>query len=185
MELAARIGAWFSRVRRAAAALAPEQRPAALAAGGLFLSLFLPWYQETVVVTGGARPQTTTPSLTGWGAFSFVEAALLVVACGVLVLLLKRAEGAAFHVPGGDGGVIAAAGAWCCVLVVWRVFDKQGADVHGAVVTASGIEWGILVALGVSGVLAWSGVRLRAAHRPEPPLPGEEVTLPLPVEEPR
>ena len=37
---------------------------------------------------------------------------MLLVAVGVLVLLFVRAEGSAFHVPGGDGGVITAAGIW-------------------------------------------------------------------------
>jgi hypothetical protein len=170
---AARIGSATGRIARAFRALRPEQRPAALAAIGLFVSLFLPWYQETVVVAGGAHPQTATPSLTGWGAFSFVEAAVLLVAVGVLVLLFQRAEGRAFHLPGGDGGVITAAGVWTCLLVIWRIFDKQGASVRGSLVTASGIEWGIFVALGVAAFLAWSGLRIRAAHRPEPPLPGE------------
>ena len=32
--------------------------------------------------------------------------------------------------------------------------------------TTSGIEWGIFVALVVAGLLAYSGARIRAAHRP-------------------
>ena len=98
---------------------------------------------------------------------------MLLVAAGVLVLLFQRAEGRAFHVPGGDGGVIMAAGLWACVLIVWRMFDKQGASSHGADITSYGIEWGIFAALAIAGLLAYSGSRIRAAHVPEPPLPGE------------
>ena len=50
---------------------------------------------------------------------------MLLVAVGVLVLLFVRAEGRAFHVPGGDGGVIFAAGLWTGVLILWRMFDKS------------------------------------------------------------
>jgi hypothetical protein len=152
-----------------------ERRLAVYAAVGLFLTLFLPWYQETVLVASGAnQPVAASVSVTGWGAFSFVEAAVLLVAAGVLVLLFQRAEGKAFHVPGGDGGVITAAGIWTCVLVVWRIFDKQSTSIHGPGADISGIEWGIFVAVAVAAFLAYAGSRIRAAHRPEPPLPGEE-----------
>src|SRR5262249_3430187 len=102
-----------------------------------------------------------------------VEAAVLLVVAGILTLLFQRAEGKAFHLPGGDGGVITFAGFWTCVLIIWRIFDKQSASVHGPGATASGIEWGIFVALGVAVFLTYSGTRIRAAHSPEPPLPGE------------
>ncbi len=163
-------GAGLSRVARAARGLPPERRLAAIAAGGLFLSLFLPWYQVTVVAK---TLKTGSETLTGWGAFSWVEAAVLLVSAGVLTLLFQRAEGRAFHVPGGDGGVIMAAGAWACVLVIWRIFDKPGVSSHGIYAASSGIEWGIFVALAMAALLAYAGSRIRAAHQPEPPLPGE------------
>jgi hypothetical protein len=166
-------GSLAGRIARAWRVLPPERRLAAGAAAGLFVTLFLPWYQETAVVNG-AKLQTESVSLTGWGAFSFVEAAVLLVAVSVLVLLLQRAEGHAFHVPGGDGFVVTAAGFWTCVLIVWRIFDKQGTTAKGQVATSSGIEWGIFVALAVAAVLAYAGSRIRAAHVPEPPLPGED-----------
>jgi hypothetical protein len=156
-----------------------ERRLAAVAAILLFVSLFFPWYQETVIGRGSATNlQSTTSSLTGWSAFSFVEAAILLVAGAVLTLLYQRAEGRAFHIPGGDGGVIMAAGLWTCVLVIWRIFDKQGTTSNAQFATTSGIEWGILVALGVAGLLAYAGSRIRSAHVPEPPLPGERLRPP-------
>jgi hypothetical protein len=141
----------------------------------LFVALFLPWYQVTLIARGGsAKLLSASATITGWGAFSFVEAAALLVAAGVLALLFQRAEGRAFHLPGGDGGVIMAAGLWTCVLIVWRIFDKQGAVARGPSATTSGIEWGIFVALAAAAFLAYSGSRIRAAHRPEPPLPGSD-----------
>ena len=124
----------LSRLARAWRALTAEHRRAALAALALFLTLFLPWYHETVVAAGRAPSATVS----GWGAFSFVEAALLLVAGGVLTLLFQRAEGHAFHGPGGDGGVIVAAGAWSCFLFIWRIFDKQSVAVHGPGAAVSG-----------------------------------------------
>lgn len=162
-----------TRVIRAWRGLPQERRLAALAAVGLFLTLFLPWYQETVFASGVTTLRSASSSLTGWGAFSFVEAAVLLVAAAVLVLLFVRAEGQAFHVPGGDGGVIMASGFWTCMLIVWRIFDKQGASRHGQIAYTSGIEWGIFVALGVAAVLTYAGSQIRLAHEPEPPLPGD------------
>lgn len=172
-----------SRLVRAYRVLPHERRLAVYAALGLFLALFLPWYQETVVAVG-SKPQAASTSVTGWGAFSFVEAAVLLVAAGVLTLLFQRAEGRAFHLPGGDGWVITAAGIWTCVLIVWRIFDKQSVDVRGPGTSVSGIEWGIFVALGVGLLLTYAGSRIRAAHRPEPALPEEREPAPPPTEPP-
>ncbi len=170
---AQRVGSGFGRAARAWRVMGSERRLAACAAIGMFLTLFLPWYQETLFADGSKKLQSASVSITGWGAFSFVEAAVLLVAAGVLTLLFQRAEGRAFHLPGGDGWVIMAAGFWACVLIVWRIFDKQGGAVHGQVATTFGIEWGIFVALAVAALLAYSGSRIRVAHQPEPPLPGE------------
>lgn len=168
-----RVGAIAGRLTRVWRRLPSERRLAAFAAIGLFVTLFLPWYQETVIARGVTSLRSLSDSLTGWGAFSFVEAAVLLVAAGVLLLLVVRAEGEAFHVPGGDGTVITAAGAWACVLIIWRMFDKEGTTGHGLYTTSSGIEWGIFVALAVAGLLTYAGTRIRLAHEPEPPLPGE------------
>jgi hypothetical protein len=150
----------------------------------LFVSLFLPWYQRHFFVDVAGKLQPAADSQTGWAAFSFVEAAVLLVAAGVLTLLFQRAEGRAFHIPGGDGGVIMAAGGWTCVLVIWRIFDKQGATSHGQFATTSGIEWGIFAALAVAAFLTYSGTRIRAAHQPEPPLPGEQPNAGSPPSDP-
>src|ERR1700729_4128849 len=170
-----RVGSGTARLVRAWKALPNESRLAAYASGALFFTLFLPWYQVTLIAPAKAQKlQSASASITGWGAFSFVEAAVLLVAAGVLILLFQRAEGRAFHLPGGDGGVITAAGLWTCVLIVWRIFDKQGATTKGPSATTSGIEWGIFVALAAAAFLVYAGSRIRAAHRPEPPLPGED-----------
>jgi hypothetical protein len=59
------------------------------------------------------------------GAFSFVEAGVLLLAAGVLALLFARAEGMRFHLPFGDGTVIAAAGIWAGALIVAGLLDRS------------------------------------------------------------
>jgi hypothetical protein len=172
-----RAGSAMRSLIRAWRTLPHERRLAAYGAGGLFVTLFLPWYQETVIASGTTNLRSVSATLTGWGAFSFVEAAVLLLGAGVLTLLYQRAEGRAFHLPGGDGWVIMAAGFWTCVLIVWRIFDKQGTSSHGQLATTAGIEWGIFVALAVAAFLAYAGSRIRAAHQPEPPLPGDDVAV--------
>jgi hypothetical protein len=167
------VGGVSGRLIRVWKALPSERRLAVFAALGLFVTLFLPWYQETVIARGVTSLRSLSESMTGWGAFSFVEAAVLLVAAGVLLLLFVRAEGEAFHVPGGDGTVVTVAGGWTCLLIIWRMFDKEGTAGHGLYSTTSGIEWGIFVALAVAGLLTYAGVRIRRAHEPEPALPGE------------
>ena len=67
------------------------------------------------------------------GDFSFVEAGLLLLAGGVLALLFARAEGMRFHLPFGDGPVIAGAGIWAGALVLAGLLDRGvGQNIFGA-----------------------------------------------------
>jgi hypothetical protein len=147
-------------------ALPPELRNAGIAAAALMLSLFLPWYEKSFVPRGSDR--FVQQNLSAFGVFSFVEAAVLLVAAGVLFLVWSRSEEKAFHLPGGDGTAISIAGGWALLLLVWRLFDKPDVDDPGATV---GIQWGIFGAMVAAGALLLMGARVRAAHRPEPPLP--------------
>ena len=157
------------RVRAAYVALDRDQRFAAGAAIALLLAMFLPWYEKTVVVTGTRSFASDT--ISAFGAVSFVEAAIFLVAAGVLALLLARADERPFHLPGGDGTVIFGAGLWATALIFYRVFDRP--DVSGAGGTV-GIQWGFFVAFVAAGALAIAGQRIRVADRPEPPLAAAE-----------
>jgi len=179
-------GGTLARVARAWRTLTPDGRLAAVAAIALFVSMFLPWYQ--------VQGRVVNDSVTAFGAFSFVEAAVLLVALAVLALLFARSEQATFHLPGGDGSVLMAAGAWVALLLVWRLFDKPSAA--DALV---GVEWGIFFALAAAGLLGYAGSGMRRAQRPPaplrqrpkiptevpPPPPGTTHTQVLPPERPR
>jgi len=148
--------------------LAPELRGAAIAAGGLAASLVLPWYEKSFVPPGGREFQKD--SVSAFGVFSFVEAAILLVGLGVLYLVWARSQARAFHLPGGDGFVVSLAGGWALALLSWRLFDRP--DVEGGAATI-GISWGVIGPAAAAAGLVVAGARLRAAHRPEPPNPAE------------
>jgi hypothetical protein len=99
-----------------------------------------------------------------FGPFSFVEVAELLIAFGVLALLRARALGKRFHLPFGDGTVIAAAGAWAAALIVVRLFDRPlGQN---------------LLALACAAILIFAGLREKA-KRPPDDLPEEHRTPPI------
>lgn len=95
-----------------------------------------------------------------FGSFTFVEAAELLTAVGVLLLLKKRTDGSVFHLPFGDGTAIAAAGLWCGILILVRLFDRPlGQN---------------LLALACAALIFGAGMRERA-KRPMDDLPPETV----------
>ena len=182
---AARARSGAGRIAHAWRVLDRDQRLAAIAALGLFVTMLLPWYTktDTVVIKGAPRSSQTT--FTAFGAFSFVEAAVLLVSAGVLAMLFARAEGRAFHLPGGDGTITFVAGAWAAVLIFYRMVDKPALHGNDVISATEGITWGIFIALLVALALAYAGLRLRAAGRPEPPLvePEERSNGPAPHED--
>jgi hypothetical protein len=116
-----------------------------------------------------------------FGPFSFVEAAEILIAFGVLALLRARAEGKRFHLPFGDGTVIAGAGIWAGLLIVVRLFDRSlGQN---------------LLALACAAILFLAGARERAKRpaddlppeQPPPRAPGHdpETAPPAPRRQPR
>ena len=144
----------------------PEQRLASAAALILLLTLFLPWYKESFfdTRTHGFKDK----AFVGFGSADFVLASIVVVALGVLALTFSRGEKRGFHLPGGDGLVILVAAAWCGFLTFYRIVSPI--SVHDPRATV-GLQWGVFVSFLAAALLAAAGYRLRAAHRPEPPLP--------------
>jgi hypothetical protein len=159
----------MTRLTSAWRALTAEQRLAGGASAALFVTMFLPWYQQNAVVNAPRTAPLQSRNLNAFQVFSFVEAAVLLVALAVLYLLFARGERRSFELPGGDGGVVFAAGIWVALLLVLRLFDKPGITTHGIAANV-GIQWGIFFALAAAGLLAVAGSRMRAARRPETPL---------------
>ena len=141
----------------------PEQRLAAIASLALLVTMFLPWYSLQSLNRKAAT--ISTHSISAFGDVSFVEAAVFLVAAGVLTMLFARAEGRTFHLPGSDGTITMIAGGWAALLIFYRVFDRPAGGGYPV-----GIQWGFFLAFVAAGVLAYAGWRMRAAYRPEPPL---------------
>jgi hypothetical protein len=152
-----------TRIAEAWAALSRERRTAALAAVALLVTMFLPWYGLQSL-----DPKTKaiySHNISAFGDVSFVEAAIFLVAAGVLVLLFARAEGRRFALPGGDGTIVALAGGWAGLLIFYRVFDRPNGNGYPV-----GIQWGFFLAFVAAGCLAYAGLRIRAGERPPAPL---------------
>jgi hypothetical protein len=153
----------MTRLSHAWAAMSRERRIAAVAAIALLVTMFLPWYSLQSL-----NPKTKaiySHNINAFGDVSFVEAAVFLVAAGVLVLLFARAEGREFNMPGGDGAIVALAGAWAGLLIFYRVFDRPGGAGYPV-----GIQWGFFLAFVAAGSLAYAGWRMRAVERPAPPV---------------
>jgi hypothetical protein len=103
-------------------------------------------------------------AISTFGPFSLVEAAEILVALAVLALLRARALGKRFHLPFGDGTIIAVAGMWAAALIVVRLLDRPlGQN---------------LLALGCAAILIAAGARERA-KRPPDDIPPEHRTPPV------
>ena len=90
-----------------------------------------------------------------FGPFSWIEAAIVLTGLGVLFLLYQRGVGKTFHLPEGDGTLVATAGAWAGLLIVIRRFDRPlGQN---------------LLALACAAILVATGARERARRREPPP----------------
>jgi hypothetical protein len=139
-------------------ALAPEHRLAALSAIVLGGSIFLPWWRDPFFRITYA----------GFRRITFIEVAIVLVAVAVVILVWRRAEGKAFHLPLSDGTLIAAGGIWTGFLVILRMLDPPSRTIAGET-TNYGMRWGPVVALAAAAMLATAGVRTRRRyHRGEP-----------------
>jgi len=108
-------------------------------------------FEQRLAATGALLLIVST-----FGPFSWVEAGELLLAGGVLALLFARAEGKRFHLPFGDGTVIAAAGIWAGALIVARLFERPlGQN---------------LLAMACAAILVLAGARERA-KRPADDVP--------------
>lgn len=144
--------------------LSSAQQRTAAAAVVVLVSLGAPWYTKSVTSFPG--PRTSDSSLSAFGSFSFVEAAVLLVAAAVMALTWGRATERAFTLPFRDGTLVTAAAGWVGVLVVYRLFDHpanetaSGAGGSG-ISTTIGLSWGIFASLAAVGLLLATGLDQR------------------------
>jgi hypothetical protein len=125
--------------------------------------MLLPWYQQNIAVGAGGNARLLSRNLNAFQVFSFIEAAVLLVALAIGYLLYARAEGRDFRLPGSDGTMVLIAGLWAGALLVLRLFDKPGVSGHGVAANV-GVQWGIFFALAAAGAIAYAGSRMRSAQ---------------------
>jgi len=167
----------LARLVAAWRALAREQRLVVAAAAVLLATMLLPWYSRSVTAVVDGRLDRLTETKLALTVFSFVEAAIFLVAVGIIALMLARGARRAFHLPGGDGAIVAISGAWAVFLVFFRFIDKpsgSGATQNRVPVSIDyDLSWGIFFGLLAALALVAAGLRLRAAQVAEPALPGD------------
>jgi hypothetical protein len=140
------------RLVRAFRALTGEQRTSALAALVLWITMFLPWYSATVA---NGKAGVSGVSLSAWSAFGLVQVLVLLISIGTLVLLFVRGERRALGGPSADSALLVlVAGAIAAILILYGMFARPG----GKLTIASGIQWGIVIALLAAIWLAWTGL---------------------------
>ena len=113
--------------------------------------MFLPWY---------GVPFTTDLVITGWGAFGFLEAAMLLCLGATILLVGAGGFGREVHVPFRIGTLIAGAGGWCLVLLTVRFLDRPTVPLAGLNVEADQ-RYGMWIALGASALLMLAGLTAR------------------------
>jgi hypothetical protein len=131
--------------------LGTSERIAALGALACMLSLFLPWYKlpfESNLVT------------TGWGAFGWATAALLLTLTAALALLLRVGAGRPPPLLFREGTLLAAAGVWSALIVAYLMLDRPNFRLTGFERDYA-LAYGSFVALGAAAVLALAGLRVR------------------------
>ena len=161
--------------------LGSAQRRVAIASFLLLASMLLPWYTRTT--SASTKSIFSAPAIDthhehalAITTFTFVEAAIFLVAVGVLYLMYARGRRRGFHLPFGDGNIVTAAGSWATFLVFYRFVDQPSGNASVGISTTYSLSWGIFFGLLAALYLAYTGQQLRQAHVVEPPLPRAVAT---------
>ena len=116
--------------------------------------MFFPWYGAEVSV--GTFNVSASDSFSAWEAFGFIDILLFIVAITAIALSLIRAMGQSVNVGQPTGLIVAAAGAFAVLLILFRLIDTPG-DFDAVNVT--GVELDITRKIGIFlGLLAAHGV---------------------------
>lgn len=148
-------------VTRELRGLRGNERLATMGVAVIAVSLLLPWYGVPVA---GDLVQT------GLGAFTWAEAALLLVAGATLWFALLIGGGYEPPRPLREWALLAAAGCWAAAIVVYRMLARPELDFEVVVRVQReySLRYGIFVALAGALLIVTAGVRARRNDRPKP-----------------
>ncbi len=139
------------RVGRAVRRMGPSERLAGTGAIVAAGSLLLPWY---------GAPIASDLVKTGFGAFTFATAAMLLTVGATLYLVLEVGDGYRPPRPLTVGTLLIAAGAWMALTIVFQMFDRPSFDLAD-VDDDYEVRYGAFVALGGAAAIILAGTRRR------------------------
>lgn len=126
----------------------------------LFIFMLLPWYGASAKVGGFSA----SANRSAWGAFSFIDILLFLVILVAIGLVIARATGNVPELPQPPGLIVAGAGAFAVVLILFRllVVPDGGVDVEGVDFSRKiGIFLGLIAAAGIT-FGGWTAMNERA-----------------------
>jgi hypothetical protein len=151
-----------------------DRHLALLIAVALLLVLGAPWYRTTVIVTGIAgRRHGLAETWSGWQALSTASVVCAIVALATIARLLiaTRSPGEGLGAAGRraartriDGALVAGGGAIALLLALLDLTSHPGPRIsatHG--MSATGPQWGLMLALALCVGLVVLGVRIARA----------------------
>ncbi len=143
--------------------LSGNERIAFMGAAVIVGSFILPWYRA---------PVSSDLVQTGFGAFSFAEGALLLIAGATAFLALEAGGGYVPPRPLREWGLLVTAGGWAALIVVYRMIERPDFKLT-EVDQAYEIHYGIFVALAGAALIIAAGLRMRPRERAKRPVAPE------------
>jgi hypothetical protein len=139
--------------------LSGNERIAVIGAGVIVGSLLLPWYES---------PISNDLVLTGFGAFSWAEAALVLIAAATTFLALQAGGGYVPPRPLREWALFVAAGSWAGLIELYRMADRPRFTLAGHDEPYD-LHYAIFVALGGAVIIVMAGLRMRPRERAKRP----------------
>jgi hypothetical protein len=139
--------------------LGPNERIAVIGCAVMVGSLLLPWYES---------PISNDLVLTGIGAFSWPEGALVLIAAATTFLALQGGGGYIPPRPLREWALFVAAGAWAALIILYRIVDPPQFTLEGHD-EAYNLHYAIVVALAGAGLIIAAGLRMRPRERAKRP----------------
>jgi len=142
--------------------LGGNERIAVIGAAIMVGSLLLPWYQS---------PISNDLVQTGFGAFGWAEAALILIAAAITFLALQGGGGYVPPRPLREWALFVLAGCWAALIVLYRIADRPRFTLAGHDEPYD-LHYAIFVALAGAAIIVIAGLRMRPrekAKRPRAP----------------
>jgi hypothetical protein len=135
--------------------LGGNERLAFLGAAVIVGSMLLPWYRA---------PVASDLVQTGFGAFNFATAALILIAATTAFLALEIGGGYVPPQPLREWGLLIALGTWAALIVLYLMIERPDFRLAGIEDTYE-LHYGTFIALGGALLIVLSGLRIRKPER--------------------